>query len=322
VILLKTFFKILLACCMLAAAPWGHAHELSMVEINMYEFKPGVFQWAWATPAKDKPLSEVLKVQWPPGCVSNDQVVQCSGEKGMMGKLEVEGLGKSYSALLFNIKWREGEKRVYTLTAAQPHIFLFGGPNDERETLEIAKAYVGLGIEHILTGWDHLCFVFSLLLLVSFKKRLISTITFFTLAHSITLALSALDIFTLRAAPVEVTIALSIMLVCYEALKTQSSLTHRWPEVVAFAFGLLHGMGFAGALKEIGLPAENIFVALLTFNVGVEIGQLAVILLSWLLYKMWQRWVDVSFNPRASFLYVIGGFSMFWTVSRFVNMVV
>jgi hypothetical protein len=121
---------------------------------------------------------------------------------------------------------------------------------------------------------------------------------------------------------VEVAIALSIMLVCYEALKTQSSLTQRWPEVVAFAFGLLHGMGFASALKEIGLPAENIFVALLTFNVGVEIGQLAVILISWFLYKMWQRWVDISFNPRASFLYVIGGFSMFWAVSRAVGMVV
>jgi hydrogenase/urease accessory protein HupE len=320
--LIKKLLKILFACWMIAIAPWGHAHELSMVEINMYEFKPGVFQWAWATAAKDKPLGEVLKVQWPPGCLGNDQVVQCSGDKGMMGKLEVEGLGKSYSALLFNIKWKDGGKKVYTLTAAQPSVLLFGGANDERESIEIAKAYMGLGIEHILTGWDHLCFVFSLLLLVSFKKRLISTITFFTLAHSITLALSALDVFTLRSAPVEVTIALSIMLVCYEALKTQSSLTHRWPEVVAFAFGLLHGMGFAGALKEIGLPAENIFVALLTFNVGVEIGQLAVILLSWLLYKVWQRWVDVSYNPRVTFLYAIGGFSMFWTVSRVVDMVV
>jgi len=322
VILIKKLFKILFACWMVAIAPWGHAHELSLAEINMYEFKPGVFQWAWATPAKGKSPSEALKLQWPPGCLSNDQVVQCSGEKGMMGKLEVEGLGKSYSAVLLNIKWKDGGKKVYTLTAAQPSVFLFGGANDERESMEIAEAYLGLGIEHILTGWDHLCFVFSLLLLVSFKKRLISTITFFTLAHSITLALSALDIFTLRSAPVEVTIALSIMLVCYEALKTQSSLTHRWPEVVAFAFGLLHGMGFAGALKEIGLPAENIFMALLTFNVGVEMGQLAVILISWFLYKMWQRWVHISFNPRVTFLYAIGGFSMFWTVSRVVGMVV
>jgi hypothetical protein len=96
--LIKKLFKILFACWMVAIAPWGHAHELSLAEINMYEFKPGVFQWAWAIPAKGKSPSEALKLQWPPGCLSNDQVVQCSGEKGMMGKLEVEGLGKSYSA--------------------------------------------------------------------------------------------------------------------------------------------------------------------------------------------------------------------------------
>jgi hypothetical protein len=223
---------------------------------------------------------------------------------------------------MFNIKWREGGKRVYTLTSAQPRIYLFGKANDEREGTEIAKAYVSLGIEHILTGWDHLCFVFSLLLLVGFKKRLISTITFFTIAHSLTLALSALDIFALRPGPVEATIALSIMLVCYEVLKKENSITHRWPEVVAFSFGLLHGMGFAGALKEIGLPAHNISTALFTFNVGVEVGQLSVILFAWLMYKSWCRFELASFNFRNLATYLIGGFSMFWTVGRIIKIVV
>lgn len=313
--------NVLLLMLLTFLSSWGQAHELSLAEINMYEFKPGVFQWTWATPAKDRPLSEVLTVRWPEGCISNEQVVQCSGDKGMKGTLEVDGLGKSYSALMFNIKWREGGKRVYTLTSAQPRTYLFGKANDERESVEIAKAYTGLGIEHILTGWDHLCFVFSLLLLVGYKRRLISTITCFTLAHSLTLALSALDIFALRSAPVEATIALSIMLVCYEALKKDNSLTHRWPEAVAFMFGLLHGMGFAGALKEIGLPVNNIPVALFTFNVGVELGQLAVILLTWLIYKLWDRYGYALLKPRVYFLHLIGGFSMFWTVSRLLNMV-
>lgn len=310
----------LLLLCLLSSM--GRAHELSLAEMNLYEFRPGSFQWAWATPPKDRPLDEVFVVHWPEGCVSNEQVVQCSSDKGMKGTLEVEGLGNSYSALMFNIKWHDSGSRVYTITSAQPRIYLFGKANDEREGMEIAKAYINLGFEHILTGWDHLCFVISLLLLVGYKRRLVATITFFTIAHSLTLALSALDIFSLRPAPVEAAIALSILLVSYEVLKKKDSITHQWPEVVAFSFGLLHGMGFAGALKEIGLPVNNSLIALFTFNVGVEMGQLFVISLTWLLYKLWSRWVRVQYNPRDYVLYLIGGFSMFWTVTRVVNIFV
>ncbi len=312
-------FLLLLLLCFLSAL--GRAHELSLAEMNLYEYRPGAFQWAWATPPKDRPLDEVFIVHWPQGCASNEQVVQCSSEQGMKGTLEVEGLGNSYSALMFNIKWHDGGSRVYTITSAQPRIYLFGKANDEREGIEIAKAYTGLGIEHILTGWDHLCFVISLLLLVGYKKRLIATITFFTIAHSLTLALSAFDIFSLRSPPVEAVIALSIMLVCYEVLKKTDSMTHRRPELVAFSFGLLHGMGFAGALKEIGLPAHNSLIALLTFNLGVEIGQLFVISITWLMYHLWRKWRPVDYKLRDSIVYLIGGFSMFWTVSRLLNII-
>jgi hydrogenase/urease accessory protein HupE len=318
---MRLFKCLLLALSLLGGlAPVAQAHELTLAEMNLYEFRPGAFQWAWATPPLDKPLEEVFVVHWPNGCVSNEQVVQCPSDKGMTGSLEVEGLGKSYSALLFNIKWHDGESRAYTLTTAQPRVYLYGKANDEREGLEIAKAYTGLGVEHILTGWDHLSFVISLLFLVGYRRRLIATITFFTLAHSITLALSALDIFTLRPAPVEVVIALSIMLVCYEVLKKKDTITHRWPELVAFTFGLLHGMGFAGALKEIGLPAHNRLIALLTFNVGVELGQLLVILVTWVIYQLWRRSGSKVETLRESILYMIGGFSMYWTVGRLVNL--
>jgi len=315
---MKKFIKFLILSSIFIST-FANCHEISLAEMNMYEFRPGSFQWTWATPPKDRPISEVLKVQWPEGCISDDQVVQCSGDKGLAGILEVQGLGKGYSAVMFNIKWREGVAKVYTLTSAQPRILLFGGPNDEREGFEIAKAYTGLGVEHILTGWDHLCFVLGLLFLVGFKRRLISTITFFTIAHSITLALSSLDLISLRSAPVEVSIALSIMLVCYECLKQKNTLTHRWPEAVAFSFGLLHGMGFASALKDIGLPAENIFIALLTFNAGVEIGQLFVILVAWIIYSIWMKWSRKQFELRDFCLYAMGGFSMFWSISRFIK---
>jgi hypothetical protein len=120
---------------------------------------------------------------------------------------------------------------------------------------------------------------------------------------------------------VEFSIALSIMLVCYEALKDKQTLSQKWPEFVAFSFGLLHGMGFASALKEIGLPAENIFTALLTFNVGVEIGQLFVIFVTWTLFTILRKFNQNQIDFRSPILYAIGGFSMFWSITRFINIV-
>ena len=145
---------------------------------------------------------------------------------------------------------------------------------------QVVKLYTKLGIEHILIGIDHLLFVLGLLLLVNGFRLLIQTITAFTLAHSITLALSALDLVHIPQAPVEAVIALSIVFLAREylmVLRGQDSLTARYPWIVAFSFGLLHGFGFAGVLQEIGLPQQDVPLALLTFNLGVEIGQLIFI---------------------------------------------
>jgi hydrogenase/urease accessory protein HupE len=172
-----------------------------------------------------------------------------------------------------------------------------------------------LGIEHILSGIDHLFFVISLLLLVGFRRQLLATITLFTVAHSLTLAASALGALTLRPPPVEAVIALSIVLVSAEALSQKDTLTRQWPGVVAFVFGLIHGLGFAGALKEIGLPEQHANMALLTFNVGVEAGQLAVIALAWLMVLASRRFTWTP-TARQVILYVIGSISVFWTLSR------
>jgi hydrogenase/urease accessory protein HupE len=147
-------------------------------------------------------------------------------------------------------------------------------------TLAVAGAYVLHGIEHILFGFDHLLFVLALILIVRNGRVLLWTITAFTVAHSITLSLATLGVVHVPAPPVEAMIALSIMLLACEIARLrygQNSLTSRWPWIVAFSFGLLHGFGFASALTDIGLPQGDIPLALLSFNAGVEIGQLIFI---------------------------------------------
>jgi hypothetical protein len=184
----------------------------------------------------------------------------------------------------------------------------------------VAWLYLKLGIEHILLGLDHLLFVLALLLITRGTWLLIKTVTAFTVAHSITLALATLGYVHVPSAPVEALIALSIVFVAVEIVRLwqgREGLTERAPWVVAFTFGLLHGLGFAGALSEVGLPAGHIPVALLFFNLGVEIGQLlfiAVILCLFTLIRRvrisWPRWADLAVP------YAIGSIAMFWVIER------
>jgi hydrogenase/urease accessory protein HupE len=194
---------------------------------------------------------------------------------------------------------------------------LFGSAEDQRGGAEIASAYVRLGVEHILSGIDHLLFVFGLLFMVGFRRKLVWTITAFTVAHSLTLASAALGWLTLRSPPVEATIALSIVLVAGEALHTRETLARRWPVVVAFLFGLVHGLGFAGALQEIGLPAKHLPIALLCFNVGVEIGQLLTVGTAWLFWMAIRNWPQ-ALRARTPLLYGIGSVAAYWSWLRIV----
>jgi len=291
---------------------------MSMAEMDVRQVSRSEFLWQW-TASGARPPSEVLTPVWPEGCEAQSNLLRC-GEAGLQGTLAIEGVGQRYSAALVKVHWLDGPSRVYTITAGQPKVRLYGSSEDRRGMGEIASAYVVLGVEHILGGIDHLMFVLSLLFLVGFNKRLLWTITAFTGAHSVTLALSALGLLTLRSAPVEATIALSIVLVAGEALHRKDTLSRRWPAAVAFLFGLVHGLGFAGALREIGLPDNHLAVALLTFNAGVEIGQLLVIGVAFALYRI------ASFRPdlvlaRAPILYVIGSVAACWSIARIANIV-
>jgi hydrogenase/urease accessory protein HupE len=304
--------RLLAAMLLVMGAGAVSAHELTIAEMEMRETSRGEFTWQWT--ARERATQRDLNPIWPAGCTAEPPLLHC-GPNGLSGVLQVDGVGKGYSVAIVKIRWLDGQTRVYTLTTAQPSVHLFGAADDQRGVGEIASAYTVLGIEHILTGTDHLLFVVSLLFLVGFNRRLVWTITAFTAAHSITLALSAFGLLVLRPPPVEATIALSIMLVAGEALGKEATLSRRWPALVAFLFGLVHGLGFAGALQQIGMPENHLPIALLTFNLGVEIGQLAVVLLAWVLVKTLAPWPSFA-KARVPALYGIGSVAMYWASGR------
>jgi hypothetical protein len=310
---MRRAIRLIASLVMALAAHSAAAHEMTMAEMTLRETRPGEFLWQWGA-SGSRPIADELSIQWPERCQVAENMVRC-GEAGLTGELAIEGVGERYSAALVKVSWRDGQTRVYTLTERQPTVHLYGSAQDKRGMGEIARAYLVLGIEHILGGIDHLLFVVSLLFLVGFQRRLLWTITAFTLAHSLTLASAALGWLTLRSAPVEATIALSIVLVATEALNKNETLARRLPAMVAFLFGLIHGLGFAGALSEIGLPQNHLATALLTFNLGVEIGQLMAVAVAW---AAWRALRDTRFaaRSRVPLLYGIGSLAAYWSWLR------
>jgi len=237
--------------------------------------------------------------------------------------LQIEGLEKTRTDVLVRYQLNTGDTRSQRLTPDVTSFVLSGDPTQ----LEVAATYLPFGIEHILGGIDHLLFVFALMLLIANGWRLIGAITAFTVAHSLTLAAATLDLISLPSPPVEAVIALSIMFLASELLQRrrgQTRLSERYPWAVSFSFGLLHGFGFAGALQEIGLPQGEIPLALLSFNLGVEAGQLGfvvvVLALYWTLKRLAPALIAAINTPGAHAAtisaYAIGGVSAYWFLDR------
>ncbi len=317
---LRSLQSLALGALLLLFGAAALAHEMSMAEMEMREISKGQFVWSWGASGKNIPIEQELTPIWPEGCRAEDNSLKCP-PAGLVGKLSVDGVGKAYSAAMVHIVWLDGQSRVYTITAARPSVSLYGAVDDQRGWRDIAVAYTVLGVEHILSGIDHLLFVIGLLFLVGFNRRLVGTITAFTVAHSLTLALSALGLIALRSSPVEAAIALSIVLVAAESLRDRETLARRLPALVAFLFGLVHGLGFAGALRDIGLPDSHLPLALLTFNIGVELGQLFVVGIAYGLFQLFSRraWFMAGRRPT---LYVIGGMAAYWSLLRVMTIAV
>ena len=292
------------------------AHEMSMAEMELRQISPREFLWQW-TASGNRLASEALTPVWPEGCRTEENLLRC-GEAGLRGTLAIKGMGRGYSAAMVKVFWLDGQTRVYTIASGRPTVHMSGSSEDD--TRHGAWSYLYLGIEHILLGVDHLLFVLGLLLIVQNRWMLVKTVTAFTLAHSITLAVATLGIAHVAPAPLNAAIALSILFLGPEIVRRwrgETSFTIRHPWVVAFAFGLLHGFGFASGLAQLGLPEDQIPLALLLFNVGVEIGQLAFVI-SILLLERAFRLLEFHWPKLVERLpgYLVGTLGAYWTIQR------
>jgi len=306
------------------------AHESRPLYVEILETEPDIYSVKWKVP-KSIPTFNTPELKVPENCAQfgtefagnvTDSLVRtrtfrCEG--GLAGKqfaVEYPLLNPAVTTL-FRLTLNSGEKRTKLL---KPEESVWIVPKSEERT-QVAASYTMLGVRHIIGGYDHLLFLACLILIAGTGRRILITITGFTVAHSITLVLSTLNLVKVPVPPVEAVIALSIVFLATEIAKGErGSLTYRFPVLVSVCFGLLHGFGFAAVLKEIGLPQTELATSLLFFNIGVEIGQIMFILLIIVLYKIYM-WItrgkmfDIGLLEKPA-AYVVGSLATFWMFSR------
>jgi hydrogenase/urease accessory protein HupE len=324
---------LLLFILLAALAPGVLAHEVRPAYLELRQTGSETYDTLWKVPGQGTDLRLGLYVELPAGCTNATQprastannayterwTVKCAG--GLTGgTTRIAGLSATITDVLVRLERLDGTTQIARLTPSAPSFVAEASPG----VLEVARTYLVLGVEHILLGIDHLLFVLALFILVKGTHRLIATVTAFTVAHSLTLAGATLGLVHVPGPPVEAGIALSIVFVAAEIVhrrQGRTGLTERFPWIVAFTFGLLHGFGFASALNEVGLPQSAIPVALLFFNVGVEIGQLffiaSIVTVLALTRQVVQR-IGMS-QPAWAWripAYAIGSISAFWVIQR------
>ena len=319
---------VLIGSAGLFPAPLSLAHEVRPAYLDLKEETPGSFDVLFKTPMRgdarlglDVVFSEPVKMATPIISRMTDnamvQTWRISAIEPLAGQtVRIDGLTSTMTDALVRIQFIDGGEWVGKLTPGAPQAIIPA----RQDGWAVAATYLQLGVEHIILGIDHLLFVLALILIAPSTRQLILAITAFTLAHSITLAAATLGFVNVPPAPIEAAIALSIAFVAAEIIRARegkAGIAARVPWVVALAFGLLHGFGFAGALSEVGLPPAHVPVALLFFNAGVEVGQLlfvAVVLTIAALFRLARhslpRWAALA--PP----YLIGTLAMFWVIQR------
>ena len=328
----RTIFTFLLLISALFAGQ-AIAHESQPGLLELKQLGPARYEVIWRAPiyyGKPHPASLALPGNWKavsqptvrqlPDSALHRQVVDVGGGTINGSVIRFPGLEGTITDVFVRVTRLDGSEASLVVRPTKPVAVLRG----ERSWLESSAEYMMLGFNHILMGIDHLLFVLGLLIIVKSRRMLIKTVTAFTVAHSITLAIATLGYASIPAPPLNAAIALSILFLGPEIARVwrgETSFTIRHPWVVAFGFGLLHGFGFASGLSTVGMPKAEIPLALLMFNIGVEIGQLLFVLLMLLIYRAlkilafhWPRWVE--FMPG----YVIGSLGAFWTIQRTVMM--
>jgi hydrogenase/urease accessory protein HupE len=313
---------------LLFAGSHAQAHEVRPGYLELRETDSGVFSTTWKVPARGdyrlaiepsfpescRPIGEPMTVQADNAFIERGRI-RC--DKPLAGsRIFIRGLEATQTDVLVRVEAADGAVETERLTRSQPDFIVPAKPS----RLGVLWTYFRLGVEHILTGVDHLLFVLCLVLLVRNVRMLLATVTAFTIAHSITLAAATLGFVNVRAAPVEATIALSIVFLASELLRDpshRSDITRYYPWLVAFSFGLLHGLGFAGALAEVGLPHGEIPLALFSFNVGIECGQLAFIMVVLAAGYLWRRLMrhTPAWTPQVV-AYAVGCVASYWVFER------
>ena len=319
---------VILAVVSLFLAVPAAAHELRPAYLEINEIAAERYAITWKVPARGE-MKMALYAKMPDGC---RQVIEPAGgyvetayvtrwqsicDGGLAGKtISIDGLSSTYTDALVRITSLTGTHQTSRISPDSPDMVVAASPT----AIDTARTYFLLGLEHIMLGFDHLLFVFALLLLIRQPKTLLLTITSFTIAHSITLAFATMGIAAVSQPPIEALIALSIMFVASEIVRSSrgsQDLSSRYPWLISFVFGLLHGFGFGGALRDIGLPQTDMPLALLTFNLGVEAGQLIFVGLALAAMACIRLLMvhDLS-RLRHWLAYLIGTLSAFWFVQR------
>jgi hydrogenase/urease accessory protein HupE len=300
----------------------AHAHTPLLSVLSLEERSSGEFIARWESTqgiADVNAAYDLLKPVFPEHCEFRPPRLAC-GERGLSGRVGFDGLADISTSGLIKIRRTDGSSQTLSLSQTQPHVRLSGARHDTTNLRSVGN-FVWVGVTHIWLGLDHLLFVFGLLWLLNSWRVLIKAVTAFTIAHSLTLGAATLGLTGVPVAPVEAIIALSIAFVVLEitreARTKQPSLTRRKPWLVAFAFGLLHGFGFANALSELQIAEADLPLALFGFNVGVELGQLAFIatlLALRPLLRRFERGIGIRLAPIGC--YALGGLSMYWFFER------
>lgn len=311
----------------------GYAHEVRPGYLEITEYEPGQYNVLWKAPSRsgmrmliEPALPEECQDQTPPsrrqfpGSFIERRIVTC-GPGGLAGKtISIDGLSATITDVLVRVRHANGQTLTVLLKPQASSFQVVG----VQHWTQAFISYVNMGIKHILDGADHLLFVFGLLLLSRGWGLLLKTITAFTVGHSISLALATFGIVDIPAQPLEVTIALSIVFLAGElarARRGEVSLTIRSPWIVSLGFGLLHGLGLAGALVQLGLPRPDIPLALFCFNVGVEIGQIIFVFLALVAIGSLKKIkLDPPHWSKPLPAYAMGSVAAFWFIGRLALM--
>ncbi|MHA6332693.1 HupE/UreJ family protein [Qipengyuania sp. CAU 1752] len=321
--------RALLALVLLSLGAPVAADELRPGYVEFTQHSAQGWRLAWKQPLPGPGPAKLALPLLPEGCLVEDEPIARQAALALIGTADVlcrqsvAGGTIGFASIfgggdtLLRVVPLDRPVQTYRLTESQPSATIYARP----DTWQVWRSYFTLGVDHILSGWDHLLFVIALVLLVRRGWAVAGAVTAFTVAHSLTLAGVSLGLIGLPGRPVEAVIALSIVLLAVEIVRgKERSWTRRWPWLVAFGFGLVHGFGFAGALRAIGLPEGEVPTALIAFNLGVEAGQLAVVLTVLAILAATRRLRPASLNPAVRMAsYAIGITGSYWLIDRLVG---